>query len=148
MDIRAATPDDFDAIVAVMDEWWGRPIRSILQRMFLDHFHCTSLVATDGDGLAGFLIGFGSPDRDGEGYVHAAAISPLHRRSGLGRELYQRFFALMRDADRPVVRAVTAPANQRSIAFHRGIGFAVSEPEPDYDGPGQDRVVFRIDLRD
>lgn len=79
MDIRAATPDDSEAIAAVMDEWLGRPIRSILQRMFLDHFHRTSLVATDDDGLAG--------------------------------------------------------------------GFAVSEPRADDDGPEQDRVVFRIDLR-
>ena len=45
-----------------------------------------------------------------------------------------------------VVRAVTAPVNETSIAFHRRIGFAVSDPVPGHDGPGQDRVVFRIDL--
>ena len=40
------------------------------------------------------------------------------------------------------VRAVTSPVNTASIAFHRALGFAVSPVEPDYDGPGHDRVCF------
>lgn len=90
--IRPVVPGDFDAIVAVMDEWWERPIHTILPRLFLDHFCNASLLAEDLDGLAGFLIGFASPARDEESYVHAVAVSPRHRGRGLGQELYRRFF--------------------------------------------------------
>lgn len=43
--IRPAEPSDYDRIVAVIDDWWGRPVRAVLPRLFLDHFAGTSLVA-------------------------------------------------------------------------------------------------------
>ena len=43
--LRAASPADHDAVVRVVDEWWGRPIANVLPRLFLDHFHATSLIA-------------------------------------------------------------------------------------------------------
>lgn len=148
LNIRSAGPADYDMIVAVMDEWWERPVHTILPRLFLDHFCDTSFLAEDVDGLAGFLIGFASPGRGGESYVHAAAVSPRHRRDGVGQALYERFFKASRIAGRPVVRAVTSPFNDQSIAFHRRLGFSVGDPVSDYDGPGLERVVFRIDLND
>lgn len=36
---------------------------------------------------------------------------------------------------------MTAPVNTSSIAFHRAMGFE-DEIVADYDGPGEDRVVF------
>jgi len=66
--------------------------------------------------------------------------------SGIGRELYERFFALMRADGRSLVHAVTSPVNKGSIAFHQAMGFSASEPVVDYDGPGQDRVVFTRSL--
>ncbi|HEY2724166.1 MAG TPA: hypothetical protein VGI84_05735 [Pseudonocardiaceae bacterium] len=59
--IRHAEPADYDAIVDVMDDWWQRPVASILPRLFLDHFHGTSFVALDHDlAVVGFLVGFHS----------------------------------------------------------------------------------------
>jgi hypothetical protein len=62
----------------------------------------------------------------------------------------------LRAHGRTVVRAVTAPVNTGSVAFHRRMGFEV-EPGPagrgdapvaaGYDGPGQDRVRFTKYLR-
>src|SRR5262249_15052880 len=49
--IRPAVPSDYDRIAAVVDDWWGRPLRQALPRLFLDHFHDTSFVAEDGDEL-------------------------------------------------------------------------------------------------
>jgi hypothetical protein len=40
------------------------------------------------------------------------------------------------------VRSVTSPANAESVAFHEALGFAVDRVAPDYDGPGQDRVLL------
>ena len=145
--MRPARPADYDAIAAVVDDWWGRPIGGSLPRLFLDHFHTTSLVAEQADGaLAGFLVGFVSPARPAEAYIHFVGVSPDHRRSGLGQRLYEAFFDLARAEGRRVVRSVTSPVNSGSIAFHRRLGFTASEPVPDYDGPGRDLVTFRIDL--
>ena len=140
--LRAATPADYDSIVAVLDDWWGRPVSHILPRLFLDHFHATSAIAEAGGGLTGFLIGFLSPSLPDAAYVHFVGVHPGHRRDGLARVLYERFFAMAAADGRTVVRAVTSPVNARSIAFHTALGFTVSEPTPGYDGPGDVKVRF------
>ncbi|MFC3998366.1 GNAT family N-acetyltransferase [Nocardiopsis sediminis] len=140
--IRTARPGDHAAIVAVADAWWGRPISHILPRLFLDHFAPTSLFAEDTAGTAGFLVGFDSPAAADAAYIHMVAVRPDLRRSGLAAGLYGRFLAGAAERGRPVVRAVTSPVNTGSIAFHRAMGFAVTGPVADYDGPGLDRMVF------
>jgi predicted GNAT superfamily acetyltransferase len=142
MDIRTATPADYDRIVGVMDAWWGRPVAHILPRLFLNHFWHTSFVAEDGDALQGFLVGFLSPADPRAAYAHAVAVAPEHRRTALAATLYRRFFDLARAQGRSVVNAVTSPFNDTSLAFHTALGFAVTEPIADYDGLGTDRVLF------
>ncbi|GCD98682.1 GNAT family N-acetyltransferase [Embleya hyalina] len=146
--IRTARADDYDAVVAVVDDWWGRPMTAALPRLFLDHFHTTSLVAEDADGLGGFLIGLLSPAHADEAYIHFVGIRPDLRRSGLGAELYERFLVLARAAGRVRVRAITSPGNTGSIRFHTAMGFAVHGPVADLDGPGRDRMRFerRLDV--
>ncbi|MGW5874941.1 N-acetyltransferase family protein [Nocardiopsis terrae] len=144
--IRAAVPEDHGRILAVCDDWWGKPVAHILPRLFLDHFHTTSLTAEAGGALAGFLVGFPSPARPEEAYVHFTAVSPDHRGTGLGRRMYRRFVGAARAEGRSVVRAVTAPTNDRSIAFHRSLGFTVTGPHIDHDGPGVDRMCFELCL--
>ncbi|HEX4290839.1 MAG TPA: GNAT family N-acetyltransferase, partial [Trebonia sp.] len=74
--LRTATPADYDSIAAVVDDWWGRPVRHILPRLFLDHFHATSAIAEAGDGLAGFLIGILSPSLPDVAYIHFIGVHP------------------------------------------------------------------------
>jgi L-amino acid N-acyltransferase YncA len=69
-------------------------------------------------------------------------VDPRERGAGLGRALYAAFFDAMRALGRTEVHAVTSPINLGSIAFHRSLGFSVSDPVADYDGAGADRVVF------
>jgi ribosomal protein S18 acetylase RimI-like enzyme len=144
---RPARPEDYDAIAAVVEEWWGRPILDSLPRLFLDHFHRSSLVVDGPDGaLHGFLIGFVSPSEPEQAYIHFVGIAPQARGSGLGRALYETFFAAARTAGCRSVSAVTSPLNEASIRFHRAMGFQVSDPVPDYNGPGHDLVTFRRTL--
>ncbi|MFS8202275.1 N-acetyltransferase family protein [Streptomyces sp. CWNU-52B] len=140
---RNARPDDYDVIVRVIDDWWGRPVTGLLNRLYLNHFCNTSLIAEDQDGeLAGFVIGFMSPSQPSEAYIHFAGVAPSVWRSGLGRSLYEQFFTIARREGRTAVKAVTSPHNSRSIFFHTAMGFDCSEPVVGYDGPEQDRVVF------
>lgn len=143
--VRVARPEDYAAIAAVVDAWWGRSIVGSLPRLFLDHFHSSSLVAPGADGgpPRGFLIGFGSPSLPDEAYIHFVGVAPDARGGGLARALYEAFFAAARDDGRRVVRAVTSPVNTGSIAFHTALGFHVDGPVTDYNGPGHDLIAFR-----
>ena len=152
--LRTAAATDYDQIVAVVDDWWGRPIRHALARVFLDHFYATSTIAesgTAGSGtagdegieLAGFLIGFLSPSQPDAAYIHFVGVHPSLRGQGLARVLYERFFALAEANGRHRVSAITAPRNAGSIAFHTALGFTVSPPIPDYDGEGSPKVLFQ-----
>jgi ribosomal protein S18 acetylase RimI-like enzyme len=139
--IRHAEPLDYGRVIAVVDEWWGgRAMAPMLPKLFFVHFRDTSFVAEEDDRLAGFLCGFRSQTYDDEAYVHFMGVDPSSRGSGLGRALYERFFESVRP--RSVVRAVTAPMNARSVAFHRAIGFEVERVDDDYDGRGEARVLL------
>jgi predicted GNAT superfamily acetyltransferase len=141
VEIRHAEPADYGRVIAVVDEWWGgREMAAMLPKLFFVHFRETSFVAEQDGELAGFLCGFRSQTHDDEAYVHFVGIAPSQRGSGLGRELYERFFAAV--APRTVVRAVTSPVNERSVAFHRALGFEVERVDDDYDGQGQARVLL------
>lgn len=141
--LRTARGADYDGIIAVVDDWWGRPIHGALPRLFLDHFHNTSFIAErSGGGLAGFLVGFCSPAQRDCAYIQFVGVAPEERGSGLARSLYQAFFEMAAKDGRLVVRAVTAPVNSVSIAFHAAMGFTVTGPVDGYDGPSSAKVLF------
>jgi ribosomal protein S18 acetylase RimI-like enzyme len=117
-------------------------MRGLLPRLFFQHFGPTSFVIEADDSPIGFLAGFISQTDPSLGYVHFIGVDPANRRAGLGRRLYERFFATVAGRRVTRVHAITSPRNERSIAFHRSMGFAVIGMYADYDGPGDDRVVF------
>jgi predicted GNAT superfamily acetyltransferase len=145
--IRRAEPPDYARVIAVVDEWWGgREMAAMLPKLFFVHFRDTSFVAEEDGRLAGFLCGFRSQTFDDEAYIHFVGVDQAQRGSGLGRELYERFFEAVRP--RTVVRAVTSPVNESSVAFHRALGFEVERVDENYDGQGQARVLLvkRLDV--
>jgi ribosomal protein S18 acetylase RimI-like enzyme len=143
LNLRTTEPADYDEIITVVDDWWGRPIAGSLPRLFLDHFHRTSLIARTADGaLGGFLIGLVSPSQPGRAYIHFVGVAPSARGSGLGRRLYEEFFSRTRKAGCTRVGAITSPVNTGSIAFHRSMGFTATGPAQNHDGPGKDMIVF------
>jgi len=152
---RRPTEADHAPIVALVDEWWGgRRMRDLLLRLWFQHFTGTSWIAEDDEGrLLGFLVGFISPDHPDTAYVHMIATNPNRRRSGMGAALYRRFFDDVGGRGVRRVRAITWPGNRVSVGFHRSMGFRVVDGPgtqnlygtpavPDYDGDGEDRVVF------
>jgi ribosomal protein S18 acetylase RimI-like enzyme len=141
--IRHAEAADHARVSPHLDAWWGgRPMRAMLPRLFFEHFRDTSFVAEEDGEVVGFLCGFLSQTHPEQAYVHFVGVRPDRRGGGLGRELYERFFAAAREAGRDVVRCVTAPVNEASIAFHRRLGFEVEAEVDDYDGAGAARVLL------
>ena len=155
--IRHAEAADYPPLVAKVDAWWGgRAMSGMLPRLFFVHFWPTSFVAELDGAVAGFLVGFVSQSDPEVAYVHFVGIDPAMRGAGIGRALYERFCEGVRALGCREVRCVTSPRNAASIAFHRRLGFV---PQPgdaeladgtpyarDYDGPGADRVCFRLGL--
>lgn len=139
---RPAVPGDYDAIAAVIDQWWGRPVLASLPRLFFDLFRSTSLVIDGSAGPQAFLVGIFSPSDPEHAYIHFVGVAPGARHRGLGRVLYEEFFSLARADRRREVRTVTTPGNSGSVAFHGSMGFAVTGPVPGYNGPGRDLIIF------
>jgi ribosomal protein S18 acetylase RimI-like enzyme len=157
--LRRPVEEDHPRLVDKVDDWWGgRRLHPLFLRMWFRHFTSTSWVAEAPDGrIVGFLVGFISPDRPDEAYIHMVATSPNHRRSGLGRTLYERFFEDVGDRGVRRVIAITWPGNRVSVGFHRAMGFAPADGPgtqnlygtpayPGYDADGEDRVVFTREL--
>jgi predicted GNAT superfamily acetyltransferase len=154
-DLRNAQASDHERVIAVVDAWWGRNVADMLPKLFFKHFENTSFIAEQHGQLTGFLIGFLSQSRTNEAYIHFVGVHPEQRKHGLARTLYERFFEVARDASRSTVGCVTSPYNQRSIAFHRALGFEIVPGDSiedgvsvhsNYDGKGVARVQFRRDL--
>ncbi|MGZ4292272.1 MAG: N-acetyltransferase family protein [Gaiellaceae bacterium] len=140
--IRPAEPGDYTSVIAVVDEWWGgRPMAAMLPKLFFIHFRDTSFVAEEDGRVVAFLCGFRSQTFEDEAYIHFVGVEPARRGAGLARELYERFFAAV--APRTIVRAVTSPLNERSLAFHRALGFEVERVDEEYDGRGEARALLR-----
>ena len=146
--IRHAQPSDYARVIQHVNAWWGgREMSPMLPQLFFLHFESTSFVAEREDGtIAGFLIGFLSQTNADEAYVHFVGVAPAERASGLGHELYERFFAAAREHGRTVVRCVTSPSNEESLAFHAALGFTIDRVAADYDGPGEDRALLVTQL--
>jgi GNAT superfamily N-acetyltransferase len=154
--IRPIRPSDYLLVISVIDDWWnGRHMADMLPRLFFEHFSDTCFAAErdaerDAE-LTGFLIGFRSQARPAEAYIHFVGVHPDERGRGLGRRLYECFFAAVQARDCNLVRAVTSPVNRDSVKFHQQMGFAIEPGSTQvsgvpttagYDGPGQDRVRF------
>lgn len=145
MTIRGFTKADYDYIVSVLDRWWGGPSRELAHPLFFYELGGPALIAEDDGRTIGFLLGFHTPTAPTTAYVHMVGIHPEHRRRGVGKDLYAVFLDRARAAGAVRAKAITNVGNEGSVAFHRAMGFSITE-DPDYAGPGRARVVFTRDL--
>jgi ribosomal protein S18 acetylase RimI-like enzyme len=157
--LRHPTEDDQPRIVALVDEWFsGRRIRHLVGRSWFRHFGSSSWLSIDDTGQPlGFLLGYRSPDRPDEAVVHLIGVHPNQRRRGIGRNLVATFIADMQAAGARTVTALAWPGEPPSTAFFRAVGFQPADGPgsqnlfgttafPDYDGAGEDRIVFVLPL--
>lgn len=139
--IRGITKSDYDAVVSVLDRWWGGPAGERAHPVFFYELGDRALVADDEGAIVGFLLGFVAKGPPPVGYIHLVGIHPEHRRRGVGKMLYERFITDCSEAGVTQLKAITPRGNQGSVDFHRALGFDVREDE-DYAGPGRHRTVF------
>ena len=153
VEFRNIREEDYLPIISVIDDWWGgRHMADMLPRLFFLHFQDTSFVVTDGDRIVGFVVGLVSQTHPSQAYVHFVGVHPDYRKQGLGKALYEKFFATVKERGCSEVHAVTSPVNKASIEFHARMGFEIEEGDAavdgvrvkrDYDGSGQGSVRFK-----
>jgi ribosomal protein S18 acetylase RimI-like enzyme len=150
IELREVAPGDYEYLVGRVDEWWGgRSMAPMLPRLFFDHFPATTRIAcdcTDGSTL-GFVCGFVSQADPRVAYIHFVGVDPAARGRDVGRILYRWFVLQARTLGCTSITCVTSPVNTGSQAFHSALGFSARVVQ-NYDGRGEDRVVFHLDLTD
>ncbi|HET7627846.1 MAG TPA: GNAT family N-acetyltransferase [Bacillales bacterium] len=156
MHIRHVEVLDYNYIHSVINDWWGgRKMSDMLPKLFFVHFRDTSFVAEENGQVIGFVIGFISQTFPSEAYIHFVGVDPAYRKQDIGRKLYEIFIKTVRKKHCQTIRCITSPVNQKSIAFHTKLGFAIEPGDAkvdgvsvtkNYDGAGGDRVRFRKDL--
>ncbi len=156
--LRELRQDDADIVLAQLDDWWGgRQMTPRLPRLFFEYFSDASFAAEDGESgrLLGFLCGVFATGDSERAYIHFVGVDPSARGRGIGRLLYEAFFAAARAAGRTSATAITSPVNTGSVAFHRAMGFTVVPGDSvemgipvhtGREGPGTRHVVFRRTL--
>jgi ribosomal-protein-alanine N-acetyltransferase len=105
--------------------------------------YATTLVAFEGDRMAGFIIGYMSGRI---GFIYTLDVDPVYRRRGIGtmliRALEERLCA--RGAAR--ARLEAALDNPEALALYRKLGYRESGLVRDYYGRGRHAVRMRKDL--
>jgi GNAT superfamily N-acetyltransferase len=159
MRVENATHEDFLQILRDLPEFWassGPAWRTKPYHYpFLVHeFGDTAFVIrSDGEVIA-YLFGF-IATAEPVGYIHLVGVRTTHQGSGLGRSLYEHFERVARARGCLSLRAVTAPFNTDSRAFHAAMGFEATGPSrdpaglpiyPDYHGRGEEVIIFRKPL--
>ena len=146
MKTRHIVETDYAKVIAVLNDWWGgRQMTHLLPRLFFEHFQSTSFIVEDNGELAAFIIGFVSQTNRQEAYIHFVGVNPTYRKQGLAKELYELFFTTVKQLGCHVVRCITTPVNEGSIAFHQSMGFSIILGK-DYAGEGQDRILFSREI--
>ena len=149
VEIQRCTKHDFDYIVSHASEFWGSERTLGLHHpMFLYEFGDTAYVIREGGQVIAYLFGLLSQSSP-VAYVHLVGVHVSARRRGLAGALYEHFTTYGRSHGCTELKAITTPANQQSIAFHRSLGMTPDADADadgvtrDYAGPGEHRVVLR-----
>ncbi|MBO9700120.1 MAG: GNAT family N-acetyltransferase [Sporocytophaga sp.] len=150
---RNISDDDYPYVISNLNSWWdGRAMVNMLPRLFFKYFKETGFVAIADGKVLGFIIGFFSQDDHRDAYVHFVGVDPGYRNYKIGKRLYDFFVERVQGAGVEKIFCVTSPFNKNSIAFHKRIGFEIMPGSnktvdgvdffSDYDGNGEDRVLF------
>lgn len=155
MNIERATHEDFLEILRDLPDFWatsGPGWRTLPYHYpFLVHeFADTAFVVREDDKVIAYLFGF-IATAEPVGYIHLVGVRASHQGKGIGRALYEHFTEVARERGCTHLRAVTAPFNADSRAFHTALGFEATGKTrnaqglpvyPDYHATGEGVIIF------
>lgn len=140
--IRPADEADVATLHEVDQRVFGElayPYFALRQLMDVHSRYC--VVADDGGCLIGYCLG-ALAARSRVGWMLGLGVLPESRSSGLGHALAAEAMRRLAADGAQEVRLFVQPDNRVAIRVYEKLGFRVCGFEPDYFGPGADRLVM------
>ncbi|MGD0529223.1 MAG: GNAT family N-acetyltransferase [Polyangiaceae bacterium] len=144
-DVRPLEPGDFETLMALEQELFGargeKTLGPFYVRLCCDFFRETCFVGLVEEEPVGYCLSF---VQGREAYCSTLAIVPEHQRSRLVFRFVQAFIgAIASRVD--TVWFTVHETNADARALHATLGARETGRHEDYFGPGEPRIVSRID---
>lgn len=139
MTVRRMTAEDTPALAAIETACFAHPWSETALREEADNPTARFFVAEQGSiaGYAGMHIG------GDEGFIDNVAVSPTHRRKGVGATLMAALLACGREEHLYRLTLEVRPSNTAAIALYEKLGFTRDGIRPGfYRDPTEDAAIY------
>ena len=144
-DVHPLGPRDFDGVMRLEESLFGekgeKTLGPFYVRLCCDFYGDSSFIAYAGGAPVAYILSF---VRDREAYCSTLAIAAEHQRTRVVHYLVQAFIKAIAYRVDSLWFTVSAE-NSDARALHATLGAKELETRADYFGPGEARIVSRID---